>query len=212
MKLRNRESLPVLGGFLGGISLLAAVVLALVSQLTAEPIARAAEKERQQVFHRLGLPDFDRAGDGEISGNIQFVPVFREDRKVGFVGQTSRAGYGGSIEVLAGLDLDGTVTGVQVLRHKETPGLGANVCDRKFQRTVLNLSEKAPEIPANRMLDQFSGKKAVPGKIWKVTKDGGDVEYLTGATVTSRAVTAAVNDIAAEFMLRQKNSGKESAE
>ena len=95
--------------------------------------------------------------------------------------------------------LDGRITAVQILRHHETPGLGANVCDRKFQRTILNLSAEAPEVPENIYLDQFNGKEAAKSGDWKIVKDNGEFIYRTGATVTARAVTALVNDIAAEF-------------
>ena len=100
---------------------------------------------------------------------------------------------------MVGFDLDGKITGVQILRHKETPGLGANVCDRTFKRTILNLTTPAPAVPANEYLDQFAGKSASAAGNWRTRKDGGEFIYRTGATVSSRAVTRAVNDIAAEF-------------
>lgn len=204
MKLRNKDSMPVLGGFLGAVALLAAAVLAMVSQLTAQPIKAAQERNRQQIFHRLGLPEFDRAGVGEECGEVMFFTVFKGNETVGFVGQGSAAGYGGAIEVLTGFDRNGKITGVQILRHRETPGLGANVCERKFQRTIFNLTVRAPEVPANKMLDQFTGKNASESGNWQVAKDGGKFEYLTGATVTSRAVTGAVDDIAAGFLVWRK--------
>ena len=199
MKLQNRENLLVLGGFLGVVALLAAFSLAVVSQMTAKPIAKAREEIRQNVFHRLNLPDFDRTGDGVEYGGCTFFPVFKCDQSCGFVGQGSGRGYGGEIDVLVGFDHTGRITGVQVLRHKETPGLGANVCERKFQKTIFNLGEKVPEIPANACLDQFSGKRAGDAGTWKIKKDGGDYVYLTGATVTSKAVVEAVNNISRAF-------------
>ena len=57
MKLQDRESAVVLGGFLGIVSLLAALLLAFFSQITEKPIQEAKERTRQAVFHRLGLPD-----------------------------------------------------------------------------------------------------------------------------------------------------------
>jgi electron transport complex protein RnfG len=200
MRLRDRENMVVLGTFLGGVALLAALLLAVVSQLTAEPIRNAAERNREQAFHRLLLPEFDRIGDGVECDGFFFYPVYQADEIVGFAGQgVSRAGYGGEIEVLVGFGCDGKITGVQILRHKETPGLGANVCERKFQRTVFNFAEEAPAVPENRFLDQFNNRDAFSAGEWRVVKDGGEFEYLTGATVTSRAVTALVNDIAVAF-------------
>ncbi len=199
MRLRDREDSVVLGAFLGVVALIAALVLALVSQWTAEPIAQAAEKNREKAFYTLLLPEFDSIGNEvEYDGAI-FYPVLKDSRIVGFVGQTTGSGYGGNIELLVGFTTDGKITSVQVLRHRETPGLGANVCDRKFQRTIFNLFEKAPDLPANPTLDQFRSRSAAAAGKWKISKDGGEFDYLTGATVTSRSITAMVNDLAVKF-------------
>ncbi len=205
MKLRNRESMIVLGGFLGAVALSAALVLAVVSQLTSQPIKDAQARVRQAVFYRLSLPEFDSVEKDEIFDGIKFTPVARDGKICGFVGQGSGSGYGGAIEVMVGFSPEGTITGVQILQHKETPGLGANVCDRKFQRTIFNLNETAPEVPSNIYLDQFSGKKAVDAGVWKISKDGGSFNYMTGATVSCRAVTGTVNRIAQTFSLWRKD-------
>lgn len=200
MSLRESEKIWVLGTFLGVTALLAALILALVSQWTAEPIRLSGERNRSKVFYRLLLPDFDRVGKEVKIGSLTYLPVFKSDKCTGFIGQGSnRLGYSGEIEVMVGFSSDGKITAVQVLRHKETPGLGANVCDRKFQRTIFNLTEKAPDVPANKILDQFAGKNSSQAGNWKISKDGGDFDYLTGATVSSRAVTALVDEIAAGF-------------
>ena len=200
MKLRNRESLPVLGLFLGGIALLAALVLAVVSQLTAEPIRKSQESKKVNEFKRLRLPEFDRIGDVVDIDGKSFYPVEKDGKTVGFVGSAvTRKGYAGEIEALVGFDLAGKITGVQILRQKETPGLGAEVCSRKFQRTIFNLSEEAPEIPAQQYLDQYNGKNAQEAGAWKTSADGGEFIYKTGATVTSRAVTSVVDEIASAF-------------
>ena len=208
MKLRHKESMPALGIFLGAVALIAALVLALVSKLTEEPIRQARENNRQEVFQRLRLGDFDHAGDGEKVGDFVFYPVSRNGVCTGYVGQGQTSGYGGEIEVLVGFSTDGKITGVQILRHKETPGLGAEVCERKFQRTIFNLNEKAPEVPENAILDQFDGRNAADSGNWRITRDGGDCIYLTGATVSSRAVVSLVDDISAAFSKKIAEEGK----
>ena len=211
MELRDRESIPVLGGFLGCIALLAALLLAFFSQITAKPITEARERTRQAVFHRLSLPEFDSAGKAVSKNEVLFYPVLKEKKICGYVGQGSSSGYGGKITVLAGFDVAGKITGVQILEHKETPGLGANVCDRKFQRTIFNIAKpQAAGLPPNAVLDQFNGRSAANTKNWKVSKDGGPFIFKTGATVTSRAVSALVESIALEFPAAQKllNSGE----
>ena len=59
--------------------------------------------------------------------------------------------------------------------------------------------EKAPEIPENKFLDQFNGLETDTAGIWKISKDGGNIEYRTGATVSSRAITALVDEICKIF-------------
>lgn len=88
-------------------------------------------------------------------------------------------GYGGTIQMVIGIDVNGTVTGVRVTGHKETPGLGDYI-ERK----------KSPWI------DQFVGRSlANPDlKDWKVAKDGGQFDARAGATITPRAVVKAVKN------------------
>ena len=61
-------------------------------------------------------------------------------------------GFGGKMIVMVGFAPDGTMLGYKILEHQETPGLGANVCERKFPRTIFNLRADAPDVPENRML------------------------------------------------------------
>ena len=204
MKLRDSENTLVLGVFLCLAALVAAATLALVSGITAEPIRQAKEKNRNAMLKRLSLPSFDRTGSSVKIGEREFLAVIGADKAVGFVGQGQAAGYGGVIEAMVGFDLAGKITGVQILRHKETPGLGANVCDRTFKRTILNLFAQAPAVPENGYLDQFAGRSATEAGNWRTKKDGGEFIYHTGATVTSRAVVKLVNEIASDFARSRK--------
>lgn len=90
---------------------------------------------------------------------------------------TARDGYTGDIDLIVGINADGTVAGVRVLSHRETPGLGDQVDYKKSQ-----------------WVDSFAGKSlgAPPLEQWTVKKDGGVFDQFTGATITPRAVTAAV--------------------
>lgn len=87
-------------------------------------------------------------------------------------------GYSGDIQLLIGIDMSGTITGVRVTGHRETPGLGDYI-DR----------QKSPWI------EQFAGKsrKQLPARSWKVRKDGGAFDARAGATITPRAVVKAVS-------------------
>ena len=98
-------------------------------------------------------------------------------------------GYSGNIHLLIGIDSNGTLTGVRVTEHRETPGLGDYV-DRK----------KSPWI------DQFVGKSlSLPtSKLWKVAKDGGAFDARAGATITPRAVVKAVGSALGYFEQNRK--------
>ena len=91
-------------------------------------------------------------------------------------------GYAGKVRLLIALRADGTVAGVRVTQHKETPGLGDYIEPRK---------DKNKDHP---WITQFTGMSLArnPDGEWKVKKDGGSIEYHAGATVTPRAVSKAV--------------------
>ena len=89
---------------------------------------------------------------------------------------TARDGYSGDIRALVGIRSDGSVAGVRVVAHKETPGLGDKVDLRKSD-WVLGFTDR-------RLTDPLPNR-------WTVRKDGGDFDQFTGATVTPRAVVVA---------------------
>ena len=88
----------------------------------------------------------------------------------GYVVEVTPSGFGGNLDVMVGVDNDGVCTGVSIVSHAETSGLGANATKEAWRA-------------------QFIGKSGTLA----VTKDGGEIEALTGATITSRAVTSGVN-------------------
>ncbi len=90
---------------------------------------------------------------------------------------TAREGYTGDIDMIIGINVDGTIAGARVLSHRETPGLG-DAIDRK----------------KSRWIDGYMGKSLVNPTIdlWKVKKDKGVFDQFTGATITPRAVTKTV--------------------
>ncbi len=91
---------------------------------------------------------------------------------------TAPNGYGGAIQLLVGISNDGQITGVRVVEHHETPGLGDYI-----------------DIAKSQWIHIFDGKslRNTPDEAWQVKKDGGEFDYVTGATITPRAVIAAVH-------------------
>lgn len=90
---------------------------------------------------------------------------------------TARDGYTGDIDLIIGINIDGTIAGARVLSHRETPGLGDAIDYKKSQ-----------------WIDDFIGKSLVKPSmdLWKVKKDKGVFDQFTGATITPRAVTKTI--------------------
>ena len=101
---------------------------------------------------------------------------------VGYVFETGASGYGGTVSVMTGISSEGDITGVVILSHEETPGLGANAEKPEFLEQFL---QPAPE----------GGISVVKYQ----TPAEGQIEAMTGATVTSTAVTSAVNQAIEQY-------------
>ncbi|MBQ9755257.1 MAG: RnfABCDGE type electron transport complex subunit G [Lentisphaeria bacterium] len=213
-KLRENESVPVLGAFLGITALVSALVLSPVFMLTRAPIEKMQRETMQKSLKMLNLPLFDNAPDREAKEYISpgnFKVVIMPVRKAGAlkafaVRSVSPDGYAGDVEITAGFDLAGKILAVLVTRQQETPGLGSNVCERKFRKTIFNLFQPRPVgLPPNHILDQFHGKTVPEKESWKVKRDGGSFDFVTGATITSRAVTAAVEQAGKTLRLHMED-------
>lgn len=216
MKLRESENIWVLGIFLGIVGLISALILAIMADLTAKPVNEAKKRNRTIMYKQLDLPNFNQISSQELKiksrfgTEISFLATGNSGKISGFIAQaTTNKGYSGTLELMLGLLPDGRISAVQIISHKETPGLGANVCERKFLRTIFNLCEPLPSgLPPNPILDQFRNRKGLRSGAWKVKKDGGDIDFKTGATVTSRAITDLVSEIATVFVLNYSEINK----
>lgn len=202
MKLKDTENFIVLGVFLAVLGLISGLLLAVFSDIAREPIAAAELRNTNKALEQI-LPPFDNQPSQdrfEIDG-VTFLGAVRDGKLVALAASGAKKGYAGPVQALIGLEPDGKIRAVLITKQNETPGLGANVCERKFKKTIFNLFKKRPEgLAPNPFLDQFTGKSAQAGVTWKVKKDGGDIEYVTGATVTSRAITALTDEITQCFL------------
>jgi electron transport complex protein RnfG len=164
-----------------------ALALSVIHGLTEEPIE---EQKRQALMRAVQevLPPFDNDPAQETTtivleedeaGAADTVTVYlgtREGQISGVAFQTFGGGYGGFIDIMVGIDLDGRISGVKILEHEETPGLGAKIEEASFR-------------------DQFKGKSldnsVLVNGILAVKNDGGDLDALTGATISPRGVAQA---------------------
>lgn len=160
------------------ICALAGLLLAWVDEVTRAPIAAALRAEKTVALKKV-LPDCDNTPDQDTqvvtADNSEWVfYVARKDGQyAGCAFETaSDKGYGGNIVLMVGINADDSVRGIQVLKQKETPGLGAKITSRDFQAQF----EDMP-IDSN----------------WSVAKDGGSVDEITAATISSRAVAEAID-------------------
>ena len=178
------------GAILTAFALITTGAVTLVQQFTAPKIALQEKKQLQSLLHQV-LPE--SAYDNELYldctqvtdlalGSNEPHTIYRA-RKNGDVialvmQSTAPNGYSGNIELLSAVYPDGSVAGVRVTKHNETPGLGDKIELRKSDWVL-----------------SFSGIKYDPNdKPMAVKKDGGDIDQFTGATITPRAYVNAINN------------------
>lgn len=174
------------------ITLISGAVLGFVYELTKNPIALQEEKAKQEAYKEVfadaasfeAMTDLDEtamtavAAEGgytETSVNEVAKAVDGSGSVLGYViTVTSHAGYGGDIKFSMGVRSDGTLNGISILSISETAGLGM----------------RAEEV----LKPQFSGKQVVQFSVTKSGAASGDqIDAISGATITSNAVTNAVN-------------------
>lgn len=160
------------------VTAIAALALGAVYSVTKEPIALAKQKKLEAAIKAV-LPDFDTIVTKKFPDNsgdsLTFYFADKGAKQVGVAVETfTNKGFGGRIDLMVGFLNDGTISNTAVLSHKETPGLGD-----KMNKSKSNFSE------------QFNGKNPADFRL-KVKKDGGDVDAITAATISSRAFCDAV--------------------
>jgi electron transport complex protein RnfG len=163
------------------ITLFASGAVAVVYHYTEEPIAAAQAAKTAGAIGEV-VPAFDNdiaATKKEVAidgGTAILYTAEKGGKPIGYAIETfTNKGYSGLITLMVGFLPDGTIQGIRVLQHAETPGLGSNMTE-----------------PGNVLTVSFEGKN--PAELnMSVKKDGGDIDALTASTITSRAYTDAVD-------------------
>lgn len=165
---------------LGIITLVGSLALGYVFQWTKGPIAQAQMEKQLRAIEAVingydNNPVADKfkvaAQDGLDS--FEFFPAKAAGELIGMAIKTkSSKGYSGDIWLMVGFNKQGEIKRVVVIEHKETPGLGSKLTDKKF-------------------LDQFLNRNPASDNL-KVKKDGGSIDAITGATISSRAFSEAI--------------------
>ncbi|NOX48295.1 MAG: RnfABCDGE type electron transport complex subunit G [Chlorobi bacterium] len=164
------------------VTIVAALALGGVYTVTKGPIAIAKRKKVEKAIGQV-VPAFDtimreyklKPATATGKDSLTFFEAWKGGEKVGTAVKTyTDEGFGGKIWIMVGFDSDGTINNTAVLEHKETPGLGDKM-----------------DIKKSDFSKQFIGKNPKDFKL-QVTKDGGDVDAITAATISSRAFCDAV--------------------
>lgn len=165
------------------ITVVAGTSLGYVYELTKEPIKEAKEKKQQEAIKEV-VPGFNNNPGEEVyeltskeGFTIKFFPAKKDGELIGTAIETmTNKGFGGNIKIMVGLKPDGTIINYQLLEHKETPGLGTKMADwfktDKGQQSIVGKNPKSNNLT--------------------VSKDGGEVDAITAATISSRAFLDAV--------------------
>jgi electron transport complex protein RnfG len=162
------------------VTLVASTALAYVYEITKTPIASAKLAKKLAAIDQV-VPEYDNnpvedmymVPGGSEGDSLEVYPALKNGELEGVaIRSYSKNGYSGLIWLMVGIQPDGTLQDVVVIEHKETPGLGSKMSDPSFKGQFKDLN------PAETTLE--------------VTKDGGDIDAITAATISSRAFCDAV--------------------
>lgn len=156
------------------ISLVASFSLGAVYNLTKEPIAKAQQQKKENAIKQV-VPEFDKLEQVSVMPDeggeaVMVNKAYKAGSIVGYAVETyTDKGFSGRIQLMVGFRPDGTIVNTAILKHAETPGLGDKMDASKS------------DFP-----NQFKDKSPESFKL-SVKKDGGDVDAITAATISSRA-------------------------
>lgn len=161
------------------IALVSSALLGFVYQVTKEPIALSNLNKKLDAIKQV-VPEFNNNPNDEMfllptgeGDSLEIYPAKKDDVVIGYAVNTyTNSGFSGNIKLMAGFRPDGSIINISVLDHKETPGLGTKMADPEFK-------------------DQFNDKNPAEFEL-RVKKDGGPVDAITAATISSRAFCDAV--------------------
>ena len=182
--MKNIKGMIKLGAILAVYAAVACVMLAFVYAGTSKIIASRVEADQNAALKEI-FPDADSfepvegvtSPDPSVTIESAYVAK-RGGTTAGMALKLSRASYSGSIVLLAGVSVDKRITGVKIMEHSDTPGLGANAASPSYFVDRVN---------GITFYGQFAGKSVDDPFTVK-----GDVVAITASTITSRAVTASV--------------------
>lgn len=169
------------GLILLSICLIASLVLSVTNKFT-QPRIEAQEIAEEKNSLVEVFPQADDFQEKE-SGDGRYYVAKKDNEELGYIIKAVHKGYGGPITMLVGFDSGGEIKGMKILSHTETPGLGAKINEVRYGET------------GPWFLRQFAGKNAR-----EISLD--DIQAVTAATISSKAVVEAVRESVTEFLTK----------
>lgn len=163
-----RKSAPIV--FITVVVLISVTLLAFTESFTSEQLE--AQKHQQVIEKLEGL--FPRMSDYDFIDDLYIL--YTNGERIGYAFLAVGSGYGGDINILVALEDAETIKGIIIVSHQETPGIGSRVAKGEFT-------------------DQFTGLDINDVSL---KQDGGHIDGITGATISSKAVVNAVKETAME--------------
>lgn len=177
-----------------GICVVCSAAVGLVYNVTKEPIAKSQANKEMAALAAV-LPEFDNSPVAEdIAGQMVYKALMGEELVGVAVKSTSPNGFNGNVVLMVGFLPDGTINNIEVVEQAETPGLGTLMTEE-----------------GNVLLASFRGRKAAEMNM-TVKQDGGEVDALTAATISSRAYAHAVSLAYASFKVVMGEGSEEEVD
>lgn len=169
-KILSNKAYPVV--FLAIIVIVSVVLLIGVNSLTSDIVESRRVEEITGILENI----FPEMSKYELEDEVYII--YEDGEKAGYAFMASGSGYGGNIDILVGLDSGFGIKGVSILSQTETPGVGNRITESSFT-------------------DQFKGLSASDIAL---KSEGGKIDAITGATISSRAVVNAVKEKMVEIL------------
>lgn len=178
-----------LAGILMVICAIVAALLGVVNGVTADKI-KAIQEQKLQASLEVVFPgaQFEKipvteeltalAASADAESGLEAIYSASTG---GYAVEVTPTGFGGAIDMIVGIDAEGNVTGISVISHAETAGIGTKIAADKPNKNGVGV------------LSQFIGRSAGEGNLFTVNSGSNQVDAISGATVTTKAVTRGVN-------------------
>ena len=161
------------------IAAISGTILGIIYTVTKEPIAKRVKLEEEKALKDI-FPEATRFNLTTGKDNHIYYEVYTKNKLIGYAIDASGKGFGSTIKIKVGMNLNKTIKAIRITSQNETPGLGTRVEGTKFT-------------------DQFVNK-TLKQVLLKKDSSKGTIDALTGATISSRAVSEAVQKSITEFL------------